>query len=365
MKTLNICLNKDNEILNRDDIFNLHVHLNKIDINLLDEPFTIRFDDDTSFARMLNECSKFTDCNYMLFNIFDVDIDRKLIDEAEGYDISYQYSKIEGIDVPTALVVKASLVKENRFNDRFSYLFLNEYINRFGGALKIQSILKNDEIRLNDELKNEYDSIEISSILGIKNKRVIYTFANNDVDLPVMHNKNAKYDYVCFTNSTTMNSKDWMIINSNFSREFVKMCPQYFLSNYEKSIWLDPKCEVISTDLDELVDSFNDDVLTLENEEYESIYDFLKTKNEDAFNKFKVHLIINDAPKSIKMPDTSVIVRNHNNDACIYMMENWIKMKYEYDIDDDSSFSYSAYKNECEWYSIPGNLMNGLYVRTQ
>jgi hypothetical protein len=243
----------------------------------------------------------------------------------------------------------------------------------------------------------EHDKLqlEISKKLNEnkEKKYVIYTCISGDYDkLKTLTNVNTKiFDYVCFTNTTTIKEDDvfpWKIINvkdientldfgddykdkqSKFSR-FIKTHPHLFFENYEKSIWIDGNINVIG-DVEKYVDLLDEDnyILTNDhpqrNDAYEEIFACDKLKKEslqklNAINKF---LLNENFPRKSGLVQTNVLLRDHNNEQCKFLMEKWWEMIYNYSRRDQLSFNYVFWKHNGKYLSIPWNLIKITYFTT-
>jgi GT2 family glycosyltransferase len=225
-------------------------------------------------------------------------------------------------------------------------------------------------------------------------KYVIYTCISGNYDnLKPLTNVNTKiFDYICFTNSTNIiqkNTYPWKVINIKeielglnlqdenpkdrqvkFAR-FIKTHPHLFFENYEKSIWIDANIDVIG-DANKYVDLLTNNHYILvpdhpyRNNIYEEISACIKLKKDDPLklnyvNKF---LLNENFPKNTYLTQTGVLVRDHNNEECRFLMERWWEMIRDFSRRDQLSFNYVFWKYNGKYLSLSWDLIKISYFIT-
>jgi len=196
-----------------------------------------------------------------------------------------------------------------------------------------------------------------------KNKKAIYTCITGGYDVlkdPKVITKG--WDYVCFTDDTTMKSDVWNILplpeeSKGLSKvkkqRYVKINAHKVLPEYELSIWVDGNIDILGN-LDKFVDSvLTDDisvyvpqhpqrkciyseakiVMSMKKDTPENVEPQMKKYKEEGF------------PKDFGLLQSNILVRKHNEKDCVKLMEAWFEELKENSHRDQLSFNYVLWKN--------------------
>lgn len=197
----------------------------------------------------------------------------------------------------------------------------------------------------------------------MKNNIVVYTCITNGYDdLNEILNKEDNIDYICFTDDKTLTSKTWTIIYINDKnldnltnvkkQRYIKINPHLFLSDYEISIWIDGNMSIIG-DINQLLKIHNNEyfMTTLKHPYTNCIYieakkcADIKDSSLIIFKQVFFKYLKEKYPINNGLIESRMIIRNHNNNKCIKLMEDWWKEVNEYSHRDQLSFNYVLWKN--------------------
>ena len=247
------------------------------------------------------------------------------------------------------------------FNDNNSFISKIQIANRL--QLKISK-------SLNDNNQKKY--VIYTAIIGHYDELKNLTYYD--------HNK---YDYVCFTDSLEIinsQNKDWIVFDISLIKNilnvdnvktarYFKTHPHLFFENYEKSIWIDGNIDIIKN-IDDHVNLLNDDnyILCYDHPCRNCIYqeidacNYFKKDTIENLNNVKNFLINENYPKNNELIQSNILVRNHNNNECIFLMEKWWEMIKNYSKRDQLSFNYIFWKYGGKYLTIPSNfVLNNYY----
>ena len=222
-----------------------------------------------------------------------------------------------------------------------------------------------------------------------KKKSVIYTCITGNYDklINLSYVNTEKYDYVLFTDSSIPNVPNyWKVFNISVYKDylnlvdgsadsltklarFFKTHPHLFFSNYESSMWIDGNIDVYQKS-DKLFDkvSNEDFIFTSAHPRRTCIYEEIeackrmKKDSEETLEKARKFLLKNEMPKNAGMVQTGIIIRRHNEQACIDLMEEWWKYIYEITRRDQLSFNYVMWKNKASYLEMSWNDLNRNYI---
>lgn len=273
---------------------------------------------------------------------------------------------------------------------RFGNYDLNELIEKYqlGNASLHQNAPMKKVDYSNTVLSQKYAKIkEMFSVKNSKNKIAIYTCITGNYD-SLKSQKNydfEHFDYICFTDIKGLSSDEWNVIDitelktllgtndeTRLSR-FVKTHPHLFLNKYEKSIWIDGNIEILSKNLmDDYVSILNDDeyFLTSEHPCISHVYDEidkcrkLKKDSKESLDKIENFLKLEKFFDVSNHVQTNIILRNHNNKKCIFLMEKWWEMIKNYSKRDQTSFNYVFWKYEGKFTAIPWKFVSSHLFNT-
>lgn len=210
-----------------------------------------------------------------------------------------------------------------------SYLF-NGGLNRIIRRLK----LKNNQLHNEYELK-QYTSLPLKRI-------VVYTCVWGKYDRilePYFCNPNI--DYFILTDQEIPNNSIWkkMDIPSDLDlknmsgveiNRYFKMHPHKLFADYEYSIYIDGNIRIV-TDLMPLVADLDDFAIGIHDYPVDCIYNMKnaiiagKRGNKKAVNEQIKKYRKEGFPKHFGAFECNVIVRKHNDEQCVFLMEEWWK----------------------------------------
>lgn len=213
--------------------------------------------------------------------------------------------------------------------------------------------------------QDEWLSFNKKLYTDMNNKKVIYTCITNGYDcLDEPNYVTDDFDYVCFTDNLGMESDIWEIrplpkecdgLPSNKKQRMVKILPHLFLKEYDLSIWVDGNYE-INGDLNEfLSENANDEecsVFIPTHPQRDCIYDeeravhSLKKDTKENTRPQIDRYVSEGFPKHYGLVQSNIIVRRHNNEDCIKLMEKWFEELKNGSHRDQLSFNYACWKNE-------------------
>jgi hypothetical protein len=196
-----------------------------------------------------------------------------------------------------------------------------------------------------------------------KGKKVVYTCITGGYD----ELKNPRYvtngfDYICFTDNLDMKSDVWQImplpneckdLSQVKKQRYVKINPHKVLSDYDISIWVDG-CVSLNDNLDELLSN------VISNEI--SIYVPKHPMRNCIYREAKAVLSMGRDKKEIVNPQidrykeegfpseygllqSNILIRKHNEEDCIRLMEAWFNELKDNSHRDQLSFNYVLWKN--------------------
>ncbi|MCI8466532.1 MAG: DUF616 domain-containing protein [Lachnospiraceae bacterium] len=165
--------------------------------------------------------------------------------------------------------------------------------------------------------------------------------------------------YVCFTDNPKIKSKIWNIeyIKDNSLDQIrlarhIKLNPHIFFSDYEISIWVDGKFQIMD-DLRTYVSIYQKQskILCFPHPERECICDELaaciisrKGNKKNMIRQVSKYLT-EGYPINYGLYETGCIVRMHHDDKVKMLMENWEYEIQQYSIRDQLSIPYIYWKN--------------------
>lgn len=194
-------------------------------------------------------------------------------------------------------------------------------------------------------------------------KKVVYTCITGNYDRLI----DPKYitpdfDYVCFTDNADFRSDIWDIrpmpkecdgLTQVKRQRYVKINPHLLLSDYDISIWVDGNVS-LKGDLDKLLDEvLRDDcsVYVPKHPQRNCIYMEERAvkrmkKDSSSITKKQIDRYRSEGfPKNYGLLQSNILIRKHNNDDCIRLMEEWFKEVKDGSHRDQLSFNYVLWKN--------------------
>lgn len=197
-----------------------------------------------------------------------------------------------------------------------------------------------------------------------KNKKVVYTCITSGYD-SLLDPKyiTEGFDYVCFTDDVELKSDIWITkplpretdeLPQSKKQRFVKINPHLFLKDYDISIWVDGNVS-LNGDLNEFISSnLNDNtsiyvpkhpsrnciykeakaVISMKKDKKENVDPQIERYKEEGF------------PEDYGLLQSNILLRKHNNDDCIKLMEDWSNEVINNSHRDQLSFNYALWKND-------------------
>ena len=211
-----------------------------------------------------------------------------------------------------------------------------------------------------------------------RNKKVVYTcITGNYEPLIEIPNKEEGFDYICFTDNPTLTSDTWEIrlipndLHSPIARRrqrYIKINAHKFLADYDLSIWVDGNIPLIGN-LNELVRLHHRGYMTTFKHPwnyciYQEGRGCASVKKDDPLVIFKHMLkyMRENYPKDNGMVETKMLIRNHNEQDCIDLMEAWSNELDNGSLRDQLSFNYVMWKQNKMINIINEELVDGKYL---
>ena len=197
-----------------------------------------------------------------------------------------------------------------------------------------------------------------------KAKVVVYTAISGGFDDLRTHKfLTDEFDYVCFTDQPVKSLHAWEIrpmkeyTNCNPVRKakYYKMFPDKLFPEYEYSVWVDGKYEIVGPDFEQRIKEkiSNDTLLScVSHPDRDCIYKeaelCIKLKKDDPdIIKKQVEFLKNENyPENNGLFDMCFIFRKHNNSRVKEIMKDWWSIVEEYSRRDQLSFCYALWKND-------------------
>ena len=350
---------------------------------------------DHNFIEYVNKISNLNCQKYVEFNYSNFKKD----------NFTYTYVPYYSVIFRTSIFQKIGFLNENynlgyADDTEFNYRICE---NGFTIRKAIKSIVNHigkstfkllyDENKIFNIQESNRKQLRISKMLNqdSSKKNVIYTCISGNYDrLIELSNVDTKnFDYICFTNSDLLLEKNifpWKIINVKdfnididlsdtdyyvkFAR-FFKLHPHLFFEKYENSIWIDGNINVIGN-LSEYLNFLNDfnylaiPIHPFRNNIYEEIFacNRLGKETNEKLNIINKFLINENFPRNTNLVQSGVLLRKHNDDKCIFMMNKWWEMIKNYSKRDQLSFNYVFWKYGGKYLGIPWDLLSKTYFTT-
>ena len=237
-------------------------------------------------------------------------------------------------------------------------LEISDYIVHYNNASWMDTTLKK-HLLTEDEWLNRYKRFW----KGGKNKKVIYTCITSDYDnLIEPQFISDDFDYVCFTDSVFMRNELWNIrplpkeienLSKIKKQRYVKINAHKVLPEYDLSIWVDGNV-LIKGDLNEFIGlTLTGDtcIYVPQHPLRKCLYDeskaVLNMKKDiaDIVNPQMERYKAEGFPKDYGLLQSNILLRIHNDDNCIRLMEAWFNELKDNSHRDQLSFNYVLWKN--------------------
>lgn len=161
---------------------------------------------------------------------------------------------------------------------------------------------------------------EIAEFMSFQKDKVVYSFADDPSNVPIVDVVNDDIGYFCFSNVDLQCSQPWVNVASTVSKDFVKICPHLLFPKQQISFWIE-NTKTIPQSFHQFSSLFNSSVLTLADS---SRLSFISRMNGKKTEIFEYSLMTENGLKMTEFGFcTDILVRRHNEDACIDLMNAW------------------------------------------
>lgn len=194
-------------------------------------------------------------------------------------------------------------------------------------------------------------------------KIVVYTCVTGGYDKLHKPVKTPGVDYICFTDNLKAEPNGWELrpmpkgledLSKVKQQRMVKLLPHKYLPEYDISIWVDGSVDVKS-DVKEFLNGIiytGYSVFIPAHPVRRCIYDectavkALKKDTSDMPDKQMKKYQEEGFPRRFGLCQTNIMVRWHNNEDCIVLMEAWAEEIRNYSHRDQLSFNYAVWKTK-------------------
>ena len=197
-----------------------------------------------------------------------------------------------------------------------------------------------------------------------KNKKVVYTCITGNYDSLIEPSTiSSGFDYICFTDNLDLKSNVWDIrplpnetenLSQVKKQRYVKINSHKLLNEYDLSIWVDGNVE-LKGDLNKFIsETLTDDcsVYVPAHPFRSCIYDeaqaviSMKKDSKDVVNKQINRYKEEGFPHKYGLLQSNIMLRKHNDEDCIKLMEEWFEELRNGSHRDQLSFNYASWKNK-------------------
>ena len=273
------------------------------------------------------------------------------------FDDNYMHGlrkTIDGDRYDTGAIFFKNASKFNHMN-----LEISDYIVHFNNASWINTSTKKHSLTENEWL-NRYKKLWN----GGKNKKVIYTCITggyDDLREPAFISED--FDYVCFTDSIFVRNGLWDIrplpkevegLSQVKKQRYVKINAHKVLPEYDLSVWVDG-IVMVKDNINNLLKTVLEDDISvyvpthpLRNCIYKEAKAILAAKKDTSdivnkqINKYKQE----GFPTEYGLLQSNILIRKHNEEDCIKLMEKWFDEIKNNSHRDQLSFNYVSWKNK-------------------
>ena len=213
-------------------------------------------------------------------------------------------------------------------------------------------------------------------------KKVIYTCITDEYDKLITPKVISKdFDYICYTDSEKLKSDFWEIrkMPSEFLNypktkinRAIKILPHKILQEYDLSIWVDANVS-INADLNGVLNDLDlmssDCVWIPKHPSRDCAYEeakvvFLVGKDKsDKPKKQSAKYKKDGFPTHFGMTQNSFIIRKHNDENCIKLMEMWFDELLENSHRDQLSLQYCEWKSGVKVVKMSKSFWGGKYIK--
>ena len=215
---------------------------------------------------------------------------------------------------------------------------------------------------LNFDRENKTD-YEYEGVIPKNNRKVVvYSCLIGNYDNVTSFNKQRGYDYILFTDQK-INNTNWTIfpipdsvLNLKVSKikkqRYMKIMPHKFFKNYDLSLYIDANYE-IKGDLDDyLINTLNPlDHIYIPHLQFgkgirQALDKAIEKKLDDVslLNKVKKRYDSKHFLDKTGIVNAGLMIRYHNTEDCIRLMEKWWREVRDYSHVDGFAFDYAGYE---------------------
>lgn len=244
--------------------------------------------------------------------------------------------------------------------DGLKHLDLNisDYIVHFNNASWLSNSINKHSVT-QEEWLNRYKKL----YEGGKNKKVIYTCITGDYDnLIEPRFISDDFDYVCFTDSIFVRNGFWELrplpkevesLSQVKKQRYIKINAHKVLPEYDLSVWVDGSV-LINNKLEDLLDNILENDISVYVPTHPIRNCIYKEANTVISSRKDIKDIVNPQieqykkegfPKEYGLLQSNILIRKHNNEDCIRLMEAWSNEVMNGSHRDQLSFNYCCWKN--------------------
>lgn len=223
--------------------------------------------------------------------------------------------------------------------------------------------------------------------MKVKNNKVVYTAifgSRGSLIEPIFVPKN--WDFICFTDRTDFVSDIWQIRNATIEYDdptrnarMYKVLSHKYLSSYDISLWIDGNLSLLNSP-DELIEKYlrqsnlavfnhkynkdSIDCIYKEAENLFRLYSIGRYKDDPIIIQRQIDKYRNEGyPKDNGLAVTQVLLRRHNKNDVIEMMNFWWWEIKNNSKRDQLSFNYAAWKTGFNFTYLPGDSRNNKWFK--
>lgn len=197
------------------------------------------------------------------------------------------------------------------------------------------------------------------------NSKVIYTALFGKYDDLMEPDISGGWDYICFTDDKDLTSKSWKVIyidteeySSNLMNRMFKWLPHRFLEKYDISLYIDTNV-ILLQNPDPLIEKYliNFMFAAPKHSKRECLYQesaicIARNKSNlyDTFDQIEDY-IQEDFPKNFGLSENTVLLRRHNKEEVIELMESvWDNLVHWKTRRDQLSLAYCIWKLKFKFF---------------
>lgn len=239
----------------------------------------------------------------------------------------------------------------------------NDFISHLGAGSYKQNIPARDEwLRKN---KKYWDNAPICNNDGKRKTKVIYTVITGKYDMLRSPDYiDPSFDYVCLTNNHSLTSNFWEIryiddvvekYGEKKGSRYPKINAHLFFPNYEESIYIDANIVIKKSMSKFMQENFHEGKIISISKHPRRIGCLYEEKNavirchkdtlaniEPQIDRYKAE----GFPKNYGLSENNIIIRKHNDERCVKLVETWWNEVENGSHRDQLSFMYALWKTD-------------------